>query len=131
MFAATAVLAVMGLLISAYGYFIEQKMKRDATYKPVCDISDNISCTKPFLSPYGKLMKVSNTVVGMGFYSTILAFSMLGYALPIFYLSVAAAGASLVLAYILYVKIRSLCLLCTAIYGINVGLLFVSYSYLI
>lgn len=127
----TALLATIGLLVSSYGYFIEQKIKKDPTYQPVCDISDKISCSKPFTSSYGKLMTVSNTVIGMGFYSTILALSAFEYTMPIFYLSLGAVGVSVYLAYVLYFKIRSLCLLCSAIYGVNLGLLLASYGYLV
>lgn len=130
MFCATALLATVGLLVSAYGYFIEQKMKQDPTYKPVCDISDKISCSKPFQSPYGSLMKIPNTIFGIGFYSAMLAFSVLEYKQPLFYFSLAAVGVSCYLAYILYVKIKSLCLLCSTIYAVNFGLLLASYSYL-
>ena len=125
-----ATLASAGLLVSAYGYFIEKQIEKNPTYKPICDISEKISCSKPFLSPYGKVMNISNTVFGIIFYTTLLVFSVLEYKMFLFYLSIIAVAVSVYLAYILYFKIRSFCLLCSAIYGINLGLLLVSYSYI-
>ncbi len=50
--------------------------------------------------------------------------------LIILILAAAACAVSVVLAYILYVKIKSFCVLCSSVYGINVLLLIASYWYL-
>ena len=38
-------LSIAGFLISLYGFSIEQKLKTNPNYKPMCDISDRASCT--------------------------------------------------------------------------------------
>ena len=38
-------LAVLGFILSVYTWYIESK---PTNYKPICDISKNISCTKAF-----------------------------------------------------------------------------------
>ena len=45
-----AVLCVAGLCLSAYALYIEIEKHRDASYRPLCDISEGVSCTKAFLS---------------------------------------------------------------------------------
>lgn len=48
MMTAILILATIGLLISIYGITVERKLQQDAQYKAACDISDMISCTRPF-----------------------------------------------------------------------------------
>ena len=57
-----AILAVLGFALSLYGFMIEEKIKRNSTYKPACDISENISCSKPILSPWGSMFGFSNAI---------------------------------------------------------------------
>lgn len=44
---------IIGFLLCGYAFYVEMKMKEDPTYKPLCDLDENISCTKPFNSTYG------------------------------------------------------------------------------
>ena len=42
----------LGLLLSIYAYYVEEKYEKDSNYKPICDIDpDRISCTKVLTSP--------------------------------------------------------------------------------
>ena len=117
------IVAIIGFCIALYTFLLEKKVEKDPTFKPVCDISDKISCTKPMKSQYANLFYVSNTIIAMIFYSIVaaLAFFHASY----FLLGVIIAGCiiSCVLAYLLYFKIQSLCLLCTAMYIVNLILL--------
>ena len=112
-------LAVAGFCISAYTFFVERKIKQTATYKPVCDISDRISCTKPMQSPYANLFYVSNATMGMLFYVGIGILAWLDMFTLVLVGAVVSALTSCFLAYLLYVKIKVLCLLCTSLYIIN------------
>jgi vitamin-K-epoxide reductase (warfarin-sensitive) len=125
----TALLAAAGWLLSLYALFIEKKLKLNPNYKPICDISDNASCTKPILSEYGKIFGVSNAFLGTAFYLLLFFVAWRGFAHAAFWLSVMACLGSIIFAYILYVKVRSFCLICNAIYLINIGLLVSSYWY--
>lgn len=129
MIASVLIIAAVGFIASLYSFFIEQKLKYNPAYKPICDISDRVSCTKPFASSYGNLFFLSNAVIGIFFYTFIIALAWCEYVALIFYCSLAAVIISIYLAYILYAKIKSLCLLCTAIYAVNLALLVVSYAY--
>lgn len=119
------ILCVIGFAVSAYGFFIEKRLKKDPNYKPMCEISDKASCTKPFQSSFSKMLGISNTVVGMVFYAAIAFFSWFGLYQLVLIGSAAACFVSLYLAYILYAKIRTLCLICTSTYLIN-GMLFLT-----
>jgi vitamin-K-epoxide reductase (warfarin-sensitive) len=122
-----AVLSLIGFSVSCYAYIVEERMKRDSSYKPVCDLSDRVSCSKPFLSPYGKLIGFSNSIAGIAFYGALFMLNTLGFNVLVFYSVVAACIASLGLAYILYFKVQSLCLICISTYVINALLLVVSF----
>ena len=123
------VLCAIGFAVSLYGFFIEKQLKKDPNYKPICDISDKTSCTKPFKSSFSKLFGISNTIVGMLFYAAIAFLSWFGLYQLVILGSAAACLVSLYLAYILYAKIRTLCLICTITYLINGALLVVSMGY--
>ena len=121
-----ALVAAVGFALSLYGYFVERKIMENPSYKPACDLSDRISCSKPILSQYGKLFFVSNTLVGMAFYGLVFVLALLGMAYPIFILACVSLGATFVLAYILYFKVGSFCLVCNAIYVVNIVLFVLS-----
>lgn len=116
------VIACIGLLLSLYGLFIERRLKVNQSYKPVCDISDKVSCTKTFLSPWGKITGVSNVYVGAIVYAIMIIVAVMGNAQLAFVGACILVVGSLFLAYILLTKIRTFCLLCTAIYIVNVAL---------
>jgi vitamin-K-epoxide reductase (warfarin-sensitive) len=117
------ILASVGLVVSIYAYLVEQKVKENSAYKPACDINNKISCTKAFKSKYSSVMGISNTIIGILFYSLILVTQFLGWSWLIYCLTIAGALASIVAAYILYAKVGSFCLVCTMIYIINFSLL--------
>ena len=113
------IFALIGLCISIYAYMVEQKIKIDPTYKAACDLSDRISCTKPLLSPYAHLFYYSNATFGIIYYIVVAALAYLNAVNVLFLVALAGCLVSLYLAYILYVKIKSLCIVCTSLYLIN------------
>lgn len=121
------ILALIGLAISAYGITIERKLQQDTQYKAACDISDKISCTRPFLSPYGKMFGISNIWVSALYYCTIIILALMHQATLTLILSCAGVAVTIVFAYILYFKVQSLCLICTSLYVINIALALVYY----
>ncbi len=129
MIVSIAILAAAGFTLSLYGYFTERRILLDRNYKPACDLSDKISCSKPILSEYGQLFFVSNALVGMAFYALLFLIAVLGFGKVAFVLSCGAIGASMVLAYLLYFKVGSFCLICNAIYAVNIALFILSLQY--
>ena len=126
MLIAIVVVAMLGFCVSWYTYVTEKRKKREPEFKPFCDLSDYVSCSKPMQSPYANLFFFSNALVGMVFYLVVAALAALH--LAHFLLIVVAGGClvSCVLAYLLYFKIKALCLLCTSLYLINALLLYLS-----
>ena len=114
------IIALIGLAISLYGISVERKLQQDAQYKAACDINDSISCSKPMLSEYNKMLGISNIWASALYYCVMIALIILN--LPNLTLLLACAGVavSVIFAYILYFKIRSFCLICTSLYIVNV-----------
>jgi len=113
------ILASIGLAISMYSYLIEQKLKKEPNYKPACDLSDKISCTKPMRSQYTNLLYFSNALIGAFQYAVIIALAYFHLTHLLLLAAIANCIASVGLAYLLYFKIRSFCLLCVSLYIVN------------
>lgn len=123
------IIALIGLCLSGYAFFVEQKIAANPTYKPVCDLSDRISCTKPLGSKYGKFFGINNSLFGLIFYTIMIVAALFNAHALMTYGAFAACGVSVVLAYILYFKIHSFCLVCSSIYLVNICLLIATYRY--
>lgn len=121
------IIAFCGFIASFYSLFIEYNIKHNPAYVPACDVSNKISCTKPIVSSYGKLLGVSNSFIGLIFYVFIAVLAFFNTIWLIFYCAIAACLVSIYLAWILYTRIHAVCLICLAIYVINGSLLVVSY----
>ncbi len=124
------ILAIIGFVVSLYGFYIEEKLKKNPEYKPICDISDAASCTKPMKSSFGRIFGIRNTIIGMIFYAGIAVLTYLGYHQLALFTVVGACVVSVYLAYILYFKIKTICLICTVTYVVNAGLLVTSWFHL-
>lgn len=122
-------LAAIGFCISVYTYLLEKKIKSKPNYKPACDLSDRISCSKPMKSPYAALFYFSNAIVGVAYYLMIIVLALLQMNSLLLFATVAGCLVSAFLAYLLYFKIKSLCLLCTSLYIINILLLLLALRY--
>ena len=123
------ILASVGFILSCYAYYVEKKAA-DKKFKPVCDINENISCTKAFLSEYGKILGKPNSFFGIFFYPIVFILFYLNVFSFVFYLSLLSAVSSVYLAYLSYVKLKNFCLVCTGVYLVNFLLLFFSYKLL-
>ena len=120
------ILGTLGFGISLYAYITEQKVKLNPAYKPVCDLSDRISCSKPMKSPYATIFFLSNAVVALFFYMLIVILALLNATKLIMIAATVSCIVSCGLAYLLFFKIKSLCILCTSLYIINFLLLICS-----
>tara|TARA_Y100000310_G_scaffold344866_1_gene460114 strand:+ start:6995 stop:7390 length:396 start_codon:yes stop_codon:yes gene_type:complete len=120
-------LAVIGFILSAYALYLERQKAKNSEFKAVCDISDNMSCTKAFSSSYGKNLGLSNSIYGLIFYTIIYFLDIFSLNNFTFYLAIISVIGSIYLAYILYTKVKSYCLICNGIYLVNILLLIFSY----
>ncbi len=120
-------LAALGFGVTLYGFFVEYKVKRDTTYKPACDISDRTSCTKAFTSEYSTTFGISNTILGMIYYATVFILALLGWDTITFLVTSAGALMTIWFAYLLYVRLKIFCVVCTTTYLVNIGLFIISF----
>jgi vitamin-K-epoxide reductase (warfarin-sensitive) len=122
------ILSCIGFCVSAYLYLLEKKVKKQPSYKPFCDLSDSVSCTKPIKTGYSSLFSVSNALIAMIFYGVMAFFAVIDALVFIKILALMSCIASCYLAYLLIVKVKSLCLLCMTLYAINASMLFISFG---
>jgi vitamin-K-epoxide reductase (warfarin-sensitive) len=121
------ILATIGLALSFYALHVEQYAGRKKGYQAVCDINEELSCTRAFTSDYGQTWGVSNAVYGVFFYLIVLMLSIANESGYILVLSLCAVIGSMYLAYVQYGKLKTLCVVCTAIYLVNILLLIFSF----
>jgi len=136
-------LSLAGLLLSLYSLHVKTQAEKDENYVALCDISEGMSCSKVFSSPYSKGFGLvgpylgeehpanqSNSVYGLAFYSTLLLLSLFNYrflATLQMVLSVGAIGMSCYLAYILHFVLENFCVVCVSTYVVNFLLFFTSW----
>ena len=137
-------LGLIGIFLSVYSLFVEVQAHSDKNYKALCDINEQISCTKVFLSEYGKgfglvapilgkdsMLNLPNPVYGVVFYSLIVLLSMFANTKGGLKLLTCLAAMSFVmsiyLATILY-KMKDTCIVCISTYVVNAGLLYLSFK---
>lgn len=125
-----ALVSVIGFLICLYGFFLELKVKADQSYKAVCDISDHVSCTKTFLSPWGSLFGISNIQLGLAAYFVMFVVALIGKTCLAFLLATGFMIATIFFAYILFTKVKTFCLICVSTYIVNVILFILTYYYM-
>lgn len=112
--------------MSWYAFFVEHKREEDELYKAACDFNDRVSCTKAFSSRYAKIFGFSNSLGGIVFYTVMCILNYFNFYSIIFYMSIFSLIVSAYLAYGL-VKLRIWCVVCSAIYLINLVLFFVTF----
>ena len=115
-------LALVGLVLSIYALRVKRKIQSAGDYRPICDIRDNISCTKALGSRYSATAGVWNPLLGILYYIGILVLTFFQPRLILFP-ATAAVLFSLYLAFISYVVQRNFCLVCSATYLVNIGIL--------
>lgn len=113
--------STIGFIVSAYALWVEEHLKHKG-YRPVCNISKNISCSKAFSSHWGNLTGLPNSFFGLICYGAMILLTIFGAAYYVFGLSVLALLGTFYLAYISYFVQRNFCLVCTAIYVINIAI---------
>lgn len=115
------VLPAIGLALSLYAFYVHKKME-DFRYKPFCDISKKVSCTRAFRESESALFGLPNAVLGIIAYlllilGEIYSVHTVGYVLiPIMFI------VSLYLLHIL-IKKKIWCVVCFATHVINVALM--------
>ncbi len=113
-------LGLIGFLISLYFtavYYGYMKGSNALLPKNICSKS---SCTSVLATPFARVFKIPNFVLGMMYYVLVMIFSFGGVGWEIILLSWFFVGFSLYLAYVLIVKLKTPCMLCYAAQTINI-----------
>lgn len=124
----TLTLLGIGLVLSMYAVQVEHRATTRRHYKAVCDLNARVSCSKAFTSRYGHHFGISNAHLGILFYIAALVLLLVGKIQIVAWLALFAAIGSIYLAYMLYVKLKDFCLVCTAIYLVNFALAILLYK---
>ena len=124
---ALMLVALVGIILCVYGMYVERQIMHTDSYKPLCDLSDTVSCSKAFLGPWGKTFGISNIYLGLMFYICMLICAWLQWIDLAFYGASIALLATVYFAYVLYAKVRAYCLICIGTYIINIVLWVITY----
>ena len=127
---ALIVCAVAGIVLSFELTHIHYKVNTDPEFSSFCNIGEAVNCETVAASSYSQVFGVPISVWGLFAYGVLLVLALAGtrrddegtpLGLPLFLLAWGAAGlaATLVLAYISFTLIASFCLLCAALYAVN------------
>jgi len=132
------VVAVFGVVVSAYSVYVEGQKREDENYEAVCDITSWSSCTSAFEHPVGTgfgfvcqitgddhILCQKNSVYGVFFYGAMVALILIRNTFTaeiLLFMSLASIIISTYLTIILF-QIRNFCIVCAATHVINIILL--------
>jgi vitamin-K-epoxide reductase (warfarin-sensitive) len=132
-----------GLFLSIYAIYIEHQITQNEDFVALCDINQEISCSKALSSDYKYIFSALNLIssdslfnrlnceYGILFYIFIFVAYQLSKKYPIFktFLLLSTSFGmvlSVVLAYVMITILKTLCLICIATYLTNLLLLLIA-----
>lgn len=132
-------LCVIGLALSFYALHVEHNAEEDNEYVAACDISHRVSCSRVFLSEYGRIfsflgivpkqsfLDLPNAAYGVCFYvlmALLRVFVKRNVAIIdlILLLAVVSMSLSAYLSYILTFRLEDICVVCYSTYLCNLML---------
>ncbi|KPP70957.1 vitamin K epoxide reductase complex subunit 1-like protein 1-like [Scleropages formosus] len=133
-------LCTLGALLSVYALHVEVSRERDPGYRAMCDLADSVSCSKVFISRWGRgfglvqllvskdsVFNQPNSVLGIVFYALQLALGQTASSRAALFLLLSSwlsVAGSLYLAGVLLFALGDFCVVCVSTYAINVALLY-------
>lgn len=137
--------SLFGVLISIYALIVEFNAEANDDFEALCDVNSRMSCSKVFLSEYGKIFSYfgvfekdsfldqPNAVYGVLFYLVFPIIIYFSERLPdlktiLLFLSTFSMILSSFLSYILFGVLEDICLVCFTTYIINFVLFLISIS---
>ncbi|MGE0039878.1 MAG: vitamin K epoxide reductase family protein [Vicinamibacterales bacterium] len=128
-------LALGGLAAALAATWVHYRLLQDPTYVSFCDAGSVVSCTEAYTSRYGSIAGVPVALIGVLYFGFVLGLIALcsrsassrenlsGY---VFAASTAGLAGVLYFAYISFVVLGAVCLLCVGTYVAIIGLFLVS-----
>jgi len=127
------ILAIIGIILSVYILYVQsrvKKSKRDGTkYQAACDINDKYSCTGVVVTKYGRVLYLSNALIGIMFYLLVIILEQLKQNKEIIYLSYFAVLFSAYLFFTANYKLKKQCIVCNITHIINILILAIAYGF--
>ncbi len=125
------VLAAVGILVNLYDIYIERQVKRDPSYRALCDVTETISCTKSCDSRWERVMfGIPNSIISIGYNTLVIALAAFDMAQFIFYVALATALFGAFVIIILLKTEKVLCSTCTFKLILIILQAYVAYQYL-
>jgi len=143
-----SLLGLLGVGISAYAIYVEKNARKTKKRTALCDVNDGMSCSLVLTSDYAKLgevylglskdnpFNVPNTYYGFLFYVAVTIYPLWPFTLIpfrealLFGASILSIGICVLLAWILYFKLRNFCTVCVASWIVNSLILYQAYKQL-
>ncbi|KAF4514165.1 UNVERIFIED_CONTAM: hypothetical protein B566_EDAN019262 [Ephemera danica] len=135
---------MVGLVLCWYAFVVEMTKELDEKYEALCDISEHMSCSRVFMSRYGKgfgliglivgddsAWNQPNPIFGAALYIAILMMTQCHtsrWALTQVVLCAIINAGSLYLACILYFVLHDFCVVCVSTYLVNLVLLLLAWK---
>lgn len=140
-FYAIIIFAVIGLGNAGYLTYIHYMVHIDPTHQSACAISAKVNCDIVAASEFSSLVGVPISVYGILGYLAFMVFAFLGLRprreeqeAPLGLIFWMGVGTLLVSAYLAYIStfiLRTLCIHCTIMYAVNLGIIITSYLTLV
>jgi uncharacterized membrane protein len=123
--AALGSLALLGLLDALYFTLVAYRvLAPDAAWLPRVCRMDEGTCARVVDAPEARLLRIPNSVLGLGWYALVLLHALRPLpCAPLLLLGAASVAMSAYLAWALLRKLRAPCPLCFLGHGINAALL--------
>ncbi len=136
-----AYLGLFGLAVTLYAIDVERKAIQGK--KALCDVS-GMSCSRVLVSPYAKIvgklfglnpdhpLNLPNTYYGALYYVAVVLYGFYPFTLipgrevMLVTVSGLSLGACLGFAYILYFKLKDICIVCMVTYAVNACIFYYS-----
>ena len=124
--------ALLGLGASTASTYVHHRLLTTPAYASFCDVSERVSCTEAYLSPYGSVLGIPVAIAGMVFFAIVLL--LVGVAgrpgsaarsnVPeyVLLLSTVALGGVAYLAWASYMVLGVFCVLCALTYVAVAGI---------
>ena len=130
--------ALAGMLISLYLTYAHYRLRVEPGWQSICAISSTLNCDAVVSSPYGSLLGAPLSAFGIWFYVLSAVVALVGLrgnpwgfprspAVVLFLASAYAAVLSIALAALSVLWVGSVCLLCLALYAVNLSMLVIAW----
>ncbi len=122
--------ALLGLPVATYAFFLEWKLDRDPDYKPVCDLADIISCKRNFGNKQVPILGIPSSWIMFVYLIPMIILAYLNQPQLAFGLAIFGAVGSVYKEYRIVKYSTTFCPVCNAFFAVAFVLLYLTYQYI-